>query len=64
MDDDVNINKKQDNLAELLRKEDLDPFSVEELKSRKILLKQEIERTEVKISSAQSHLSAAENLFK
>ncbi len=64
MDDDINIVNSDKNLAELLTKEDLDPYSVEELKSRKILLQQEITRTEAKIKASKDHLNAAENLFK
>ncbi len=64
MDDDLEIVKKQGDLAEMLSKEDLDPYSVQELKVRKSLLEQEIKRTKSKIESANDHLSAAENLFK
>ncbi len=64
MDDEFDSVKKQNNLAELLGKEDLDPYSVEELKSRKILLEQEIKRIDTKISFAKDHMSAAEKLFK
>ena len=64
MDDDSEIAKKQGDLAEMLSKEDLDPYSVQELKVRKSLLEQEVKRTEAKILSANDHLSAAENLFK
>lgn len=64
MDDDSETRKKQGNLVEMLGKEDLDPYSVQELEVRKSLLEQEIKRTETKIASATNHLSAAESLFK
>ena len=64
MDDEFEIRKNTENLAEMLIKEDLDPYSVEELKLRKIHLEREVERTEAKIASATNHLSAAESLFK
>ncbi len=64
MDDDSEIVKKQGNLTDMLSKEDLDPYSVEELKVRKTMLEQEVKRTKSKIISATDHLDAAKNLFK
>lgn len=64
MDDESESKKLKGNLAEMLGHEDLDPYSVQELKSRKILLEQEIMRTEARIKFAQEHKNAADNLFK
>lgn len=64
MDDDSESVKKQDDLVQMLCHEDLDPYSVQELKIRKSILEQEVKRTEDKILSASDHLSAAQNLFK
>jgi uncharacterized small protein (DUF1192 family) len=47
-----------------LGKQDLDPMSIEELKSRIETLKGEIERVETHMQRAQTHRSAAEELFK
>lgn len=64
MDDDSESVKKQGDLVQMLCQEDLDPYSVQELKIRKSILEQEVKRTEDKISVASDHLSAAQNLFK
>jgi len=48
----------------LLSKQDLDPFSVEELDERIEVLKREIARVEAKRASASAHRASAESLFK
>jgi len=45
-------------------KQDLDPFSLEELDQRVARLKAEIARVEAHKNRASSHMSAAEALFK
>ena len=47
-----------------LGKQDLDPFSIDELEERVELLKAEIARVEAHMNRAQTHRSAAEELFK
>lgn len=61
--DELFPNKPGDPLAEL-GKQDLDPLSIEELAARIAALKDEIIRVEAHIERAQSHRSAAEELFK
>ena len=61
--DDLFPDKPKDPLAEL-RKQDLDPLSVDELQERIETLKEEIARVEAHMSRAQTHRSAAEELFK
>lgn len=56
-------NKPGDPLVEL-GKQDLDPLSIEELQARIETLEAEIVRVKTHIESAQSHRSAAEELFK
>ena len=55
--------KPGDPLVEL-GKQDLDPMSIEELKERIEALKAEIARVEGHMQRAQTHRSAAEDLFK
>lgn len=55
--------KPGDPLVELGR-QDLDPMSIEELNERIETLKAEIARVETHMQRAQSHRSAAEELFK
>jgi uncharacterized small protein (DUF1192 family) len=55
--------KPGDPLTEL-KKQDLDPISIEELRARIEALKQEIARVEAHIARAETHRSAAEELFK
>lgn len=64
MDDETSSMNFSVNLAEKLGYEDLAPYSVDELKSRKMLLEQEILRTEARIAFAKDHKSAANSLFK
>lgn len=47
-----------------LKKQDLDPMSIEELHERIEALKEEIARVEAHIQRVQTHRSAAEELFK
>ena len=61
--DDLFPSKPGDPLVEL-GKQDLDPMSIEELKERVEALKAEILRVETHMARAQSHRSAAEELFK
>jgi uncharacterized small protein (DUF1192 family) len=55
--------KPGDPLVELAR-QDLDPMSIEELELRIEALKAEIARVEEHMHRAQTHRSAAEELFK
>ena len=55
--------KPGDPLVELA-KQDLDPMSIEELEARIAALKAEIGRVEAHMTQAQTHRSAAEELFK
>jgi uncharacterized small protein (DUF1192 family) len=48
----------------LLTRQDLDPFSVDELRERIDILKSEITRTTAKIEGAVSHRAGADALFK
>ena len=61
--DDLFPSKPDDPLV-ALRKQDLDPMSIEELRERIELLKAEIARVEAHIQRVESHRSAAEELFK
>ena len=48
----------------LLAKQDLDPFSVDELTARIAVLEAEIARTRAKIEAAVNHRASAEAIFK
>lgn len=61
--EDLFPSKPGDPLVELA-KQDLDPMSIEELQARIEALKAEIARVESHMQSAQTHRSAAEELFK
>ncbi len=61
--DDLFPDKPGDPLVEL-KKQDLDPLSVNELEERIEALKEEIARVEAHIERVRSHRSAAEELFK
>ena len=61
--DDLFPGKPGDPLEEL-KKQDLDPISIDELHARIAALKAEISRVEAHIERVQSHRSAAEELFK
>jgi len=64
MDADENLPRRKDDLAEQLGKQDLDPYSVEELAERIALLEAEIERSKVKMQRAVNHRASADALFK
>jgi uncharacterized small protein (DUF1192 family) len=55
---------KPDDPVVALKKQDLDPLSIDELQERIEALKEEIARVEAHIERVQSHRSAAEELFK
>jgi uncharacterized small protein (DUF1192 family) len=55
---------KPDDPVEALKKQDLDPISIEELQGRIETLKAEIARVEAHIARVTAHRSAAEELFK
>jgi uncharacterized small protein (DUF1192 family) len=61
--EDLFPSKPGDPLVELAR-QDLDPMSIEELTERIAALKAEIARVEAHMQRAQTHRSAAEELFK
>ncbi|HEX2803112.1 MAG TPA: DUF1192 domain-containing protein [Sphingomicrobium sp.] len=61
--DELFPDKPGDPVAEL-KKQDLDPLSIDELEERIEALKEEISRIEAHIQRAQSHRSAADELFK
>jgi uncharacterized small protein (DUF1192 family) len=48
----------------MLQRQDLDPFSVDELKARVVTLETEIARIKTKIDAAVNHRASAEGLFK
>ena len=64
MDADENLPRRKDDPAAQLAKQDLDPFSVEELEERIALLEAEIERARAKIQRAVNHRASADALFK
>jgi len=64
MDLDEVFSKRPGDPLTLLAKQDLDPFSVEELDQRVEALKREIARVEAKRASASAHRASAESLFK
>ncbi len=61
--EDLFPDKPGDPLTEL-KKQDLDPISIEELHARIALLKEEIARVEAHIDRVNRDRSAAEELFK
>ena len=61
--DELFPDKPGDPLVEL-KKQDLDPLSIEELQARIEALKEEITRVEAHIERVNTHRSAAEELFK
>jgi uncharacterized small protein (DUF1192 family) len=56
--------RRADDPLVLLTKQDLDPFSVDELKARIVVLEAEVVRVRHKIEGAVNHLASAEALFK
>jgi uncharacterized small protein (DUF1192 family) len=61
--DDLSSKQPDDPLARLAR-QDLDPFSVDELSARITALEQEIRRTRAKMETAVNHRASADALFK
>ena len=64
MDADENLPRRKDDLAAQLGKQDLDPYSVEELEERIALLEAEIARSKTRIERAVNHRASADALFK
>jgi len=64
MDADENLPRRKDDLPVQLGKQDLDPFSVEELEERIALLEAEIVRTKTRMQRAVNHRASADALFK
>jgi uncharacterized small protein (DUF1192 family) len=64
MEADDNLPLRRNDPLTILVREDLDPYSINELEERISLLRQEIERCEAKKSAASSHRSVADSLFK
>jgi len=61
--DDIFSKRPEDPLAQLAR-QDLDRFSVDELRERIALLEAEVSRVRNKIEAAVNHRSTAESLFR
>lgn len=64
MDADENLPRRKDDLVAQLGRQDLDPYSVEELEERIALLTAEIERSRTKMQRAVNHRASADALFK
>ncbi|MBC9034893.1 DUF1192 domain-containing protein [Sphingomonas sp. JC676] len=64
MDADENLPRRKDDLVVQLAKQDLDPYSVEELEERIALLEAEIARSRTKIQRAINHRASADAIFK
>jgi uncharacterized small protein (DUF1192 family) len=64
MNEDDDLPRSANDPLGLLIKQDLDPFSVDELEKRISILKNEISRCEAKKSFAVSHRASADSLFK
>ena len=64
MDLDELIPDKPDDPLRLLGKQDLDPFSVDELRDRIALLEAEIARVKAKLESSVNFRASVEELFK
>lgn len=64
MTDDDDLPRNANDPLSLLVKQDLDPFSVDELEKRISALQNEISRCEAKKSFAVSHRASADDLFK
>jgi len=56
--------RSADDPLSALRRQDLDPLSIDELKQRITVLEAEIARTRAKLDAASSFRSAADALFK
>jgi uncharacterized small protein (DUF1192 family) len=64
MDPDEYLSKRPESLLALLRREDLDPLSVDELGERIACLEAEIARTKAKRDAASAFRSQADSLFR
>jgi len=64
MDVDDSLPRKARDLVAELGRQDLDPFSVEELRERVTLLEAEIARTRRRMERAVDHRASADALFK
>ncbi len=64
MDLDDLFAKRPDDPLVQVAKQDLDPYSVDELRERIIILQTEIARVAGKIEGAVNHLASADDLFK
>ncbi|UIJ44689.1 DUF1192 domain-containing protein [Sphingomonas cannabina] len=64
MDVDDNLPRKSRDLVAELARQDLDPFSVEELQERIAALEAEIARSKQRIERAVNHRASADALFK
>jgi uncharacterized small protein (DUF1192 family) len=64
MDADENLPRRKDDLVAQLGKQDLDPYSVEELEERIALLEAEIVRSRTRLERAVNHRASADALFK
>lgn len=64
MDLDENLPRRKDDLVAQLGRQDLDPYSVEELQERIALLEAEIERSRARMQRAIAHRSSADALFR
>ena len=64
MDVDDSLPRKSRDLVAELARQDLDPFSVEELQERIAALEAEIARSKQRIERAVNHRASADALFK
>jgi uncharacterized small protein (DUF1192 family) len=64
MDLDELFPSKPDDPLTLLAKQDLDPFSVEELEARIVALQAEIERVQAKLDASVQFRASADELFR
>jgi len=64
MDVDDSLPRKSRDLVAELARQDLDPFSVEELQERIAMLEAEIARSKQRIERAVNHRASADALFK
>jgi uncharacterized small protein (DUF1192 family) len=64
MDLDEVFSKRPDDPMSQLRRQDLDPLSLEELNLRIAALEAEISRTRQKIEASTHHRATADSLFK
>ena len=64
MTEDDNLPRRANDPLTQLARQDLDPFSVDELRERIDILTSEIARTSAKIEGAVSHRAGADALFR